>query len=63
MGTYGHGVDPGDLCLELCEADKQYYIEVPRIVRLSSTPGFRLIRSSGDICPYIAQHLEFVCLI
>ena len=61
MGTYGGSVDPGDLCLELCKADKQYHIEFPRIVHLFSTPAFRLIGSSREICPYVAQHLESVC--
>jgi len=62
MGTYGYGVDPGDLGLELCEAYKQDHIEFPRVVHLFSAPAFRLIRSGREICPYITQHLELVCL-
>ena len=62
MRTYGFGVDPTDLRLKFCEANEQYHIEVPGIVYRARVPAFFLIWSSGEICLYIAQRLELVCL-
>ena len=62
MRAYGQGVCPSYLRLEFCEANKQDHIELLHIADVAFSSAFGFVRSSREICLYIAQGLEFSCL-